>query len=184
MCSVGHPKFLNQIIAHPFRGTGSQNPRPHVGRPRSQIRGRRWCSQLRFLPNRETSFSPPSDALSAQRDINLGHSDKAAPFPFRKQWTAFAKIEYMWVALPKPHRVIAVPSASETILATRRGRVARHHRFTQSVKQADTLKRRCLCTNVEGKRRADSRLADLPTRGNTAPAEKRAPTPMSPVMSV
>src|SRR5262245_13200016 len=71
-------------------------------------------------------------ALSAQWDINLGHSDKAAPFPLRKQWTAFAKhrVHVSSTAEVTPHHRLAERSGKTNPLTTRRGRVARHHRLT------------------------------------------------------
>src|ERR1043165_2086359 len=84
-------KIANQIIAHPFRGTdrkicvhawptGGFKPAADVGVVRRI-----------FFPAREILSFVRQYALSAQRDINFGYSNEAAPFAFGKQWTALAE---------------------------------------------------------------------------------------------
>src|SRR5689334_3513345 len=82
------------------------------------------------FPTRELLSLLLQYALSAQRNINLRHSNKASPFSFRKEWTAFTKHRVHVRSITKaasPHRPAERIGKTNSFTALR-GRVARHHR--------------------------------------------------------
>src|SRR5262252_3697346 len=87
-----------------------------------------WCVEF---PAGELLSLLQQYPLSAQRDVNLGHSDKAPPFPFRKQWAAFSKHRVHVGSTTKatPQHRPAKRIGKTNSFTTLRGRVARYHPF-------------------------------------------------------